>query len=68
MKYVAICIALYNYQSQNDEEISFNSNDILYILDKEDPDWYKAQLKVPNQVESGPIGLVPANYLDKVIY
>jgi hypothetical protein len=68
MKYIAICIALYDYQSQNDEEISFNADDILYILDKEDPDWYKAQLKTPTEAAdaNGPIGLIPANYVENV--
>lgn len=69
MKYIAICIALYDYQSQNDEEISFNADDILYILDKEDPDWYKAQLKVPTEGgvdTTGPVGLIPANYVENV--
>ncbi|KAI7898270.1 uncharacterized protein BX663DRAFT_556069 [Cokeromyces recurvatus] len=63
MKYIDICTALYDYQSQHDQEISFQENDTLYILDKEDPNWYKAQLKVPSDI--GPIGLVPSNYIEK---
>lgn len=35
----------------------------MYILDKEDPDWYKAQLKVPANLD-GPVGLIPANYIE----
>lgn len=65
MKYIDICIALYDYQAQTKEEISFNAQDILYILDKADADWYKAQLKMPSI--DGPIGLIPANYLEKVL-
>ena len=65
MKYSAICIALYDYQAQGDEEISFSADSVLYILDKEDPDWYKAQLKVPVN-QDGPVGLIPANYIENV--
>lgn len=65
MKYLDICSALYDYTAQNEEEISFKTQDVLYILEKEDPDWHKAQLKVPNT--DGPIGLIPANYIEKVI-
>lgn len=66
MKYIAICTALYDYQAQNEEEISFSANNTLYILDKEDPDWYKAQLKVPANLD-GPVGLIPANYIENVL-
>jgi hypothetical protein len=67
MKYVAICVALYDYQAQiDDEELSFNANDTLYILENNDPDWYKAQLKVPSAQDGGPIGIIPSNYVEKV--
>lgn len=67
MKYVAICVALYDYQAQiDDEELSFNTNDTLYILENNDPDWYKAQLKVPSTQDGGPIGIIPSNYVEKV--
>lgn len=67
MKYVAVCTALYDYQAQQDgEELSFNTNDTLYILDNKDPDWHKAQLKVPANQDIGPIGLIPSNYVEKV--
>ncbi|OAD07595.1 hypothetical protein MUCCIDRAFT_130893, partial [Mucor lusitanicus CBS 277.49] len=64
--YVAICSALYDYQAQvDDEELSFNADDILYILENSDPDWYKAQLKVPSAPDGGPIGIIPSNYVEK---
>lgn len=64
MKYIDICIALYDYQSHNDEELSFNADDTLYIIHKDSSDWYKAQLKTKNA--DGRIGLVPSNYIKKV--
>ncbi|KAI9498459.1 hypothetical protein BDB00DRAFT_449648 [Zychaea mexicana] len=66
MKYTAVCKALYDYKAQSDEELTFSEDNILYILDKDDdPDWWKAQLKTPSLDQVGPIGLVPANYIDE---
>ncbi|KAI8972014.1 SH3 domain-containing protein [Mycotypha africana] len=66
MKYLAIYIALYDYQAQSiDEELSFRTDDILYVLNKDDPNWYKAQLKVPPAQGDGPIGLIPSNYVEE---
>ncbi|KAG2219913.1 hypothetical protein INT45_008550, partial [Circinella minor] len=66
MKYTAVCKALYDYKAQSDEELTFKEDNILYILDKDDdPDWWKAQLKTVSLEEVGPIGLVPANYIDE---
>lgn len=67
MKYIDICIACYDYQAQTEEELSFDADNILYILENSDPDWYKAQLKPHNTNEEGPIGLIPSNYIKKVI-
>ncbi|KAI8380209.1 hypothetical protein BD560DRAFT_365520 [Blakeslea trispora] len=66
MKYIAICKALYDYKTANREEISFNADDVLYILDNSDPGWYKAQIKTPPDQDIGAIGLVPSNYIEKV--
>ncbi|KAI7850276.1 hypothetical protein BDC45DRAFT_609014 [Circinella umbellata] len=66
MKYTAVCKALYDYKAQSDEELTFKEDNILYILDKDDdPEWWKAQLKPVSLEEVGPIGLVPANYIDE---
>ncbi|KAI8147064.1 hypothetical protein BJV82DRAFT_597590 [Fennellomyces sp. T-0311] len=66
MKYVSVCKALYDYKATSDEELTFNEDNILYILDKDDdPDWWKAQLKAASLDQVGPIGLVPANYIDE---
>lgn len=66
MKYINICKALYDYEKQNDEEITFKEDDILYIIETDDPDWWKAQLKIPSLDQAGPVGLVPSNYVEEV--
>ncbi|KAF7732290.1 cytoskeletal protein binding protein [Apophysomyces ossiformis] len=63
MKYITICKALYDYDAQTEEELSFKEDDILYILEKDDDDWWKAQLKIPSLEQIGPVGLIPANYI-----
>ncbi|KAH9424625.1 Cytoplasmic protein nck2 [Dermatophagoides pteronyssinus] len=52
-------IALYPFQSQNNEELSFQKNEKLEILERpeNDPDWWKARN------DNGEIGLVPKNYV-----
>lgn len=66
MKYISVCKALYAYEAQTEEEMSFPEDAVLYLIEKEDTEWWKAQLKMPDPGETGPVGLVPANYLAEV--
>lgn len=54
-----VVVALYSFQSQNDEELSFSKDERLDIIEKpaHDPDWWRAC----NQL--GEVGLVPKNYV-----
>lgn len=65
MKYVEVCIAQYDYEARTPDEITVHEDDTLYIIEKEDDDWWRAELKQPNG-EQGPIGLIPANYMVEV--
>ncbi|CAG8721041.1 9770_t:CDS:10, partial [Cetraspora pellucida] len=70
LNYVSICIALYDYTAQNDDEISFKEDDILYILENDDDEWWKAKLKIEKSeggenAPEGPIGIVPSNYIQE---
>lgn len=57
-----IVVALYSFNSTNDQELSFEKGDRLEILDRPptDPEWYKARNG------QGQIGLVPRNYLQEL--
>ncbi|KAK3908615.1 Cytoplasmic protein NCK1 [Frankliniella fusca] len=57
-----IVVALYSFNSTNDQELSFEKGDRLEILDRppSDPEWYKARNG------QGQIGLVPRNYLQEL--
>ncbi|CAG8743870.1 45816_t:CDS:10, partial [Gigaspora margarita] len=70
LNYVSICIALYDYTAQNDDEISFKEDDILYILENDDEEWWKAKLKIEKSegdenTQEDQIGLVPSNYIQE---
>ena len=48
--------ALYDYNAQRSDELSFKEGDIIYVLDMiSDRNWWKA--KIGNEV-----GLIPSNY------
>ncbi|CAG8456662.1 8276_t:CDS:10 [Gigaspora rosea] len=70
LNYVSVCIALYDYIAQNDDEISFKEDDILYILENDDEEWWKAKLKIgksegDENTQEDQIGLVPSNYIQE---
>lgn len=54
-----IVVALYSFTSTNDQELSFEKDDRLEILDRPstDPEWYKARNS------QGQVGLIPKNYV-----
>lgn len=54
--------ALYDYDAQQEEEVTFGEGDTMVLYDKDDPDWYLVKL------ENGEIGLAPSNYLEEVKY
>lgn len=66
MKYVAVCKALYDYDAQASEEVSMKEDDIIYVVDNSDPSWLEVQLKMPSVDQIGPVGLVPASYVEEV--
>uniref|UniRef100_Q9WVE9-2 Isoform 3 of Intersectin-1 n=1 Tax=Rattus norvegicus TaxID=10116 RepID=Q9WVE9-2 len=54
----AVCqvIGMYDYTAQNDDELAFSKGQIINVLSKEDPDWWKGEV-------SGQVGLFPSNYV-----
>lgn len=49
-------IGMYDYTAQNDDELPFGKGQIINVLSREDPDWWKGEL-------NGSIGLFPSNYV-----
>ncbi|XP_057199114.1 intersectin-2b isoform X1 [Triplophysa rosa] len=54
----AVCqvISIYDYTAANEDELSFSQNQIINVLDKSNPDWWKGEL-------NGVTGLIPTNYV-----
>uniref|UniRef100_A0A3Q3M8N3 Intersectin 2a n=1 Tax=Mastacembelus armatus TaxID=205130 RepID=A0A3Q3M8N3_9TELE len=49
-------IAMYDYTAASRDELSFSKGQLINILDKTNPDWWKAEA-------SGVTGLLPSNYV-----
>lgn len=49
-------IAIYDYNAANEDELSFSKSQIINVLDKSNPDWWKGEL-------NGVTGLIPTNYV-----
>ncbi|XP_034383836.1 intersectin-2-like [Cyclopterus lumpus] len=49
-------IAMYDYTAANRDELSFSKGQLISILDKTNPDWWKADI-------NGVTGLLPTNYI-----
>uniref|UniRef100_A0A8C7FUH6 Intersectin-1 n=1 Tax=Oncorhynchus kisutch TaxID=8019 RepID=A0A8C7FUH6_ONCKI len=58
MPSAAVCqvIGMYDYVAQNDDELPFGKGQIINVLSREDPDWWKGEL-------NGSVGLFPSNYV-----
>ncbi|XP_034145770.1 intersectin-1 isoform X10 [Esox lucius] len=54
----AVCqvIGMYDYMAQNDDELPFGKGQIINVLSRDDPDWWKGEL-------NGSVGLFPSNYV-----
>lgn len=66
MAYVQLAKALYDYEAQAGDELSFKEDDTLYILEAEDAEWFKAKLRKLNTDDADDqVGLVPANYVEE---
>uniref|UniRef100_A0A8C5N7X8 Intersectin-2-like n=1 Tax=Gouania willdenowi TaxID=441366 RepID=A0A8C5N7X8_GOUWI len=49
-------IAIYDYSAANQDEISFSKGQLINVLDKSNPDWWKGEI-------NGATGLFPFNYV-----
>lgn len=47
---------MYDYTGANQEELSFSKGQLINILDKANPDWWKGEA-------NGVMGLLPTNYV-----
>ncbi|GME92617.1 unnamed protein product [[Candida] boidinii] len=63
--FIGVYIALYDYEAQNEEELSIKENDLLYLLEtSEVDDWWKVKKRVLDADVEEPVGLVPKTYIE----
>lgn len=66
--YIGVYKALYDYSAQAEEELSIQTDDLLYLLEKSDlDDWWKVKKRVVavnDEVVDEPQGLVPCTYIE----
>ncbi|KAJ3087091.1 Osteoclast-stimulating factor 1 [Quaeritorhiza haematococci] len=55
-KEIQVVRALYDYTAQNSDELSFREGDVIYVLEKNDANWWKCRCGDSE-------GLVPSNYV-----
>lgn len=74
MAYVSLCKALYDYTATAEDELSFTEDALLYVVEAEDPEWWKAKLKSGSGEQEQEdndddddqlIGLIPSNYVEE---
>lgn len=65
MPFIDVARALFAYAPQSSDELQIAEDDLLYVLEKGDDDWWKVKKKVHGD-DDGPVGLVPQNYLEQV--
>lgn len=49
-------IALFTYKAQNDDELSFEKDDIISVMGRNEPEWWYGECQ-------GLMGLFPSNYV-----
>ncbi len=55
-----IYVAIYDYESRTDQDLGFRRNNLLFIINTDDEDWWFARSK-----ETGEEGYIPSNYVSK---
>lgn len=56
MSSVCQVITMYDYTAANQDELSFSKGQLINIMDKTNPDWWKGEV-------NGVTGLLPTNYV-----
>ncbi|KAF8845883.1 hypothetical protein BDN67DRAFT_961539 [Paxillus ammoniavirescens] len=64
-EYLAVLKASYDYEPQSEDEIAIKENQIVFLLEKTDDDWWRVKIKGDSQDEDSPSGLVPAAYVEQ---
>ncbi|KAH7930078.1 hypothetical protein BV22DRAFT_1191549 [Leucogyrophana mollusca] len=64
-EYLAVLKASYDYEPQSGDEIAVKEDQIVFLIEKTDDDWWKVKIKGETQDEDSPSGLVPSAYVEQ---
>ncbi|CAF0760554.1 unnamed protein product [Didymodactylos carnosus] len=60
-EYLEKVIAIYDYESQREDELTFQENTIIFVITKNDDGWYEGIM------QPGIRGLFPGNYVEHLL-
>jgi len=63
--YLAVLKASYDYDPQSDDEIAIKEDQLLFLKERVDDDWWKVKIKGDSQEGESLVGLVPAAYVEQ---
>ncbi|KAG5637779.1 hypothetical protein H0H81_003280 [Sphagnurus paluster] len=64
-EYLSVLKASYDYEPQSEDEIAIKEDQVLFLKEKVDDDWWKVKIKGESQEQEVPVGLVPAAYVEQ---
>ncbi|KAL5527124.1 hypothetical protein ACEPAG_5915 [Sanghuangporus baumii] len=64
--YLGVLKALYDYSADSEEEISVKEDQILFLIERTDDDWWKVKPRDGDESNEG--GLVPAAYVEPALH
>ena len=53
-------ITMYPYVANHDDELTFKKDEVINVLNKDDPDWWRGEL-------NGVVGVFPSNYVKPIV-
>ncbi len=57
---------IYEYEAQEEGELSIKEGDMVLITDDTDQDWWEALLRPMDTFDEGKRGLIPLTYVEEV--
>lgn len=66
--YVSQARARYTYKSQQQGELSFKKGWLMYVIHRQEDNWYVCELAETGREADGAVGLVPGNYVTEGEY
>ncbi|KAI5478046.1 hypothetical protein MNV49_005509 [Pseudohyphozyma bogoriensis] len=61
--YLSLALVEFAYEATTDDELTVEENQLVYVLENDDPEWFKVKLKTSTLTSPPSVGLVPASYL-----